>query len=289
MISHPLTTIATDSSLLYVPTMPTWSNAATESCLLYNISVTMASHVTAVFLAFFFAFSGSVAAIENFDFYYFVLMWPGSYCKQSSAGCCLPKTGKPEVDFFVKGLFPTPLMELLLLIATRISDLESELLKYWPNIKCPSSEGKYLWRNTWNAYGVCSGLSEHDYFNKALELREKIDSLYIFNKNGIVSTDYADYSLADVKKAILGGIGASAAIRCSKNQWDESQVYEIYLCVDKDAKTIIDCPVLPVSNCATRVVFGSFTYDMLKNVTSLTANPIRMRAMNSMQVPKGCN
>ncbi|KAK9136902.1 hypothetical protein Sjap_007496 [Stephania japonica] len=164
----------------------------------------------------------------------------------------------------------------------QISDLESELLKYWPNIKCPSSEGKDLWRNTWNAYGVCSGLNEHDYFNKALELREKIDMLSIFNKNGIVSTDYADYSLADVKKAILGGIGASAAIRCSKNQWDESQVYEIYLCFDKDAKTVIDCPVLPVSNCAPRVVFGSFTYDMLKNVTSLTKNPIRMRAMNSI-------
>ncbi|KAK9114157.1 hypothetical protein Syun_020954 [Stephania yunnanensis] len=87
--------------------------------------------------------------------------------------------------------------------ATGISDLESELLKYWPNIKCPSNEGKYLWRNTWNAYGVCSGLSEHDYFNKALELREKIDLLSIFNKNGIVSTDYADYNLANVKKAIL--------------------------------------------------------------------------------------
>ncbi|KAK9120979.1 hypothetical protein Syun_018596 [Stephania yunnanensis] len=85
------------------------------------------------------------------------------------------------IDIFVKR-FTKNLMHAK--IGSGYHNELSELLKYWPNIKCPSSEGKYLWRNTWNAYGVCFGLSEHDYFNKALELREKIDLLPIFNKNG---------------------------------------------------------------------------------------------------------
>lgn len=43
------------------------------------------------------------------DFFFYLendKQWPGSYCKKSSAGCCLPKNGQPELDFFVEGLFP---------------------------------------------------------------------------------------------------------------------------------------------------------------------------------------
>lgn len=36
----------------------------------------------------------------------FVVQWPGSYCRASADGCCLPTTGEPELDFFVKGLYP---------------------------------------------------------------------------------------------------------------------------------------------------------------------------------------
>lgn len=32
------------------------------------------------------------------------LQWPASYCYQTKAGCCLPTTGKPAIDFFITGL-----------------------------------------------------------------------------------------------------------------------------------------------------------------------------------------
>ncbi|CAK9183743.1 unnamed protein product [Ilex paraguariensis] len=42
---------------------------------------------------------------QEFDFFYFVQQWPGSYCN-SRQGCCYPKTGKPASDFGIHGLWP---------------------------------------------------------------------------------------------------------------------------------------------------------------------------------------
>ncbi|CAK9136341.1 unnamed protein product [Ilex paraguariensis] len=42
---------------------------------------------------------------QNFDFYYIVQMWPGSYC-DTRQSCCYPKTGKPAEDFSIHGLWP---------------------------------------------------------------------------------------------------------------------------------------------------------------------------------------
>jgi ribonuclease T2 len=42
---------------------------------------------------------------EDFDFFYFVLQWPGAYCDTSRA-CCYPTSGKPAADFGIHGLWP---------------------------------------------------------------------------------------------------------------------------------------------------------------------------------------
>lgn len=42
---------------------------------------------------------------NDFLNYIFIgLQWPASYCYQTKAGCCLPTTGKPAIDFFITGL-----------------------------------------------------------------------------------------------------------------------------------------------------------------------------------------
>ncbi|XP_020523957.1 extracellular ribonuclease LE-like isoform X1 [Amborella trichopoda] len=50
---------------------------------------------------------GLQAMAEDFNFYYYVSQWPGSYCAQSSKRCCLPTIGEPDEDFFVFGLYAT--------------------------------------------------------------------------------------------------------------------------------------------------------------------------------------
>lgn len=42
---------------------------------------------------------------NDFLNYIFIgLQWPASYFYQTKAGCCLPTTGKPAIDFFITGL-----------------------------------------------------------------------------------------------------------------------------------------------------------------------------------------
>nr|DAD29355.1 TPA_asm: hypothetical protein HUJ06_030823 [Nelumbo nucifera] len=115
-----------------------------------------------------------------------------------------------------------------------------QLNLYWSNIKCPSNDGRFLWKSAWKTYGVCSGLSEHDYFERALKLRSDADMLSILGENGIIPTYYVDYSLFEVEEAINNEFEDAAAIRCSVDYKNgKSQLYEIYVCVDKDANKII--------------------------------------------------
>lgn len=48
-----------------------------------------------------------------------------------------------------------------------ISDLADKLNEYWPS--CNGSS-KDFWSHEWEKHGTCSGMSQHDYFSKALEL-----------------------------------------------------------------------------------------------------------------------
>ena len=49
--------------------------------------------------------AGQRAAAQDYDFFYLVLQWPGSYC-DTKQSCCYPKSGKPPADFGIHGLWP---------------------------------------------------------------------------------------------------------------------------------------------------------------------------------------
>nr|DAD47090.1 TPA_asm: hypothetical protein HUJ06_017027 [Nelumbo nucifera] len=64
--------------------------------------------------------------------------------------------------------------------------------------------------------------------------------LSILGENGIIPTYYVDYSPFEVEEAINNEFEDAAAIRCSVDYKNgESQLYEIYVCVDKDANKMI--------------------------------------------------
>ncbi|KAG9450945.1 hypothetical protein H6P81_010910 [Aristolochia fimbriata] len=215
--------------------------------------------------------SGALA-ITHPDYYYaVVLTWPASYCYQSSEGCCLPATGKPKLDFFVDSLLTYNASTGGVLTTCHghgfstkeISGLIEDLHKYWSDVRCPSREPSYNWRRVWNKYGVCSGLTQHNYFKKALALRNEADLLSVFRKNGIVPSGENLYKLKHIKRVLKESLGVSVGAECSKNMWGESQLYRVYLCLNQDASTIISCPVDRAFNCDDEVTFGLFTADML--------------------------
>ncbi|KAJ8625122.1 hypothetical protein MRB53_033652 [Persea americana] len=235
--------------------------------------------ITTAFMVFLGLCSQALAA-KDFDYYSLVVMWPPSYCYQTKAGCCLPTTGKPAKDFFITGLqthdsttgAAVTNCKKSNFYISELSDLTDELNAYWSTIKCPSSNAHRYWKNSWKTYGVCSGLSQHDYFKTALELRSKLNLLSIFTSNGIVPSGENFYKVEYIKKVIEENLGVTVGIQCSKNLWDEWQLYQLHICFNKDASKIISCPQLKSYTCGEEVTFVLFNYDML----SPTPETIRM-------------
>ncbi|KAL3511120.1 hypothetical protein ACH5RR_030521 [Cinchona calisaya] len=227
---------------------------------------------------------------QDFDFFYLVLQWPASYC-DTKKSCCFPTPGKPEADFGVHGLWPnynngsypancntTKLYDeskvfltyalkicvqyqgLFLyrgLFTHQIQDLIPAMQKYWPSLNCPSSNGTNFWSHEWDKHGTCTVLDQHSYFKAVLILRKKSNLLQALTSAGI-KPDNGLYSLDSIKKAIKNGTGLDAAVECNKDACGHDQLYQVYLCVDKSASELINCPVLPKKQCTTVVEFPAF-------------------------------
>ncbi|BAF25707.1 ribonuclease 3 [Oryza sativa Japonica Group] len=217
----------------------------------------------------------TVNADSPFDFYYLILMWPGAYCTDSEYGCCVPKYGYPSEDFFVKSFMTFDSSENTAVVRcnsdnpfdiNKLDSIENNLNHYWSNIKCPRTDGVNSWKSEWNSYGVCSGLKELDYFKAGLQLRKNADVLSALAEQGI-KPDYQLYNTAFIKWAVNQKLGVTPGVQCRDGPFGKKQLYEIYLCVDKDAKSFIDCPVLPNLSCPAEVLFHPFHTWML-NTTS---------------------
>ncbi|XP_042491013.1 extracellular ribonuclease LE-like [Macadamia integrifolia] len=193
-------------------------------------------------------------------------LWPGSYCDTSSS-CCYSTTGKPATNFSIHGLWPnydnasypsncdsnTP-FDL-----SQITDLVSSLQVSWPSLSCPSSDDTKFWAHEWDKHGTSSEdvLNEHGYFAAALNLKDQVDLLQILESAGI-QPDGRFYSVDNITQAIAGAVGYTPGIDCSKDTSSNSQLYQIYLCVDTSGANFIECPVLPSSKCSSSVEFPSF-------------------------------
>ena len=203
---------------------------------------------------------------QDFDFFYLVLQWPGSFC-DTQQGCCYPSSGKPAADFSIHGLWPNyndgsypsncdasnPFDE------SQIKDLISGMQKNWPSLACPSSNGETFWSHEWAKHGTCSEsiLNQHQYFQAALALKSQANVLQALTSAGIEPND-GQYSLSSISSAIKEGTDYTAGIECNTDESGNSQLYQVYLCVDTSGASLVDCPVLPNGKCSSQVQFPSF-------------------------------
>ena len=82
--------------------------------------------------------------------------------------------------------------------------------------------------------------------------------LYVKINTGI-NPDGNSYSLVNIKKnAIKGVIGYTPWIECNVDASINSQLYQIYLCVDTSGLDLIKCPVFPKGNMVQRLSFLPF-------------------------------
>ncbi|KAL5759516.1 hypothetical protein ACOSQ2_018354 [Xanthoceras sorbifolium] len=206
------------------------------------------------------------ASEEDFDFFYFVQQWPGSYC-DTKHSCCYPTTGKPPADFGIHGLwpnykdgsYPSNCDPDSVFDKSQISDLLSSLQKSWPTLSCPSSEGFKFWSHEWIKHGTCaeSVFDQREYFEAGLKLKEKVNLLQIL-KNAGIKPDDEFYKLKSIRDAIEEATGFTPGIECNVDSSHNSQLSEIYMCVDTSGTEFIKCPVLQRGRCASSVQFPKF-------------------------------
>ncbi|KAI3869027.1 hypothetical protein MKX03_035537 [Papaver bracteatum] len=199
---------------------------------------------------------------QDFDFFYFVQQWPGSH--QDTVQGCSSKPGKIKSDFgihglwpnYVDGTYPTYCDSENPFNPTSISDIEKKLQKNWPVLDCPNNDGLKFWGHEWDKYGTCSEsiLDQEEYFEKALKLKKKIKLLHILHKEGI-KPDGGFYSSYQIMKAIEDEVEATPFISCNDDESGNSQLYRVYVCVDKFAKKFIKCPVLPKGSCSSSKIY----------------------------------
>ncbi|XP_057530703.1 ribonuclease 1-like [Amaranthus tricolor] len=201
----------------------------------------------------------------EFDFFYFVQQWPGAYCDAKGRKCCYPNSGKPATDFSIHGLwpnykdggYPSNCDTSNPFDPSQIEELEGRLESDWPSLACPSVGHKF-WAHEWNKHGTCSLFStQQQYFQAGLNLKDQTNLLQTLKDAGIEPNDEF-YNVEDMKEAIKEKIGYYPWIECNRDSDGNSQLYQVYICVDTNGKDLIECPVLPRGNCASRVQFPKF-------------------------------
>lgn len=160
--------------------------------------------------------------------------------------------------------------------------------KKWPTLSCPSSEGFNFWEHEWEKHGTCSEseMDQHDYFENALKLRDRANILQILTNSGTtlishyinvvnsciinskqwhilikivgIKPDDGFYDLKKISNAIKDAIGFTPGIECNKDPELNSQLYQIYICVDTSGTVFIECPVLPRGRCPSKLQFSKF-------------------------------
>ena len=135
----------------------------------------------------------------------------------------------------------------------------TNLQKDWPSLSCPSSNGFRFWSHEWEKHGTCSEsqIDQHDYFEAALNLKKKVNLLQIL-RIARIEPDDGFYSLDNIVRAIINGIGHTPRIECNKGSHGNSQLYQIHFWVDSSGSEIIEYPVPPKGRCASKVQFPKF-------------------------------
>ena len=84
---------------------------------------------------------------------------------------------------------------------TLLEDLSDLLAQKWPNIKAPSDSPHHdeFWAHEWSKHGTCSGLSQHKYFETALNLLMPTPSVVKKNYGKTIKRD-------DLEKGYLGSV-----------------------------------------------------------------------------------
>jgi ribonuclease T2 len=139
-----------------------------------------------------------------------------------------------------------------------IKDLVAELDANWPTLSCKGGKSFEFWSYEWKKHGTCSGMGQHGYFAAALELKKRHDLAAVLAGAGIVPSDDESYSLGSIRDAIAAATGAVPNLECNRDAAGETQLFQVYQCVDRSGKKLVDCQLPMQGKCRDKVKLPTF-------------------------------
>ena len=137
--------------------------------------------------------------------YVYAYSWTPGFCYNQKYPGCLDPEPYWTTNLTIHGLWPQYNTTGYPSFCTdepfdpSIPDLvgKSNMIQYWPDVKYEESSPSYdsFWEHEWTKHGTCSGLSQYDYFDKALALTFSIptpDMLYYSIGKNISASELRD-------------------------------------------------------------------------------------------------
>lgn len=168
----------------------------------------------------------------EFDFYKFVMQWPGTVCKNQCPN-----------RWTIHGLWPARNIDQMpnncpgAYNATVIEELKNttKLRDEWPNVdKSKGKTDEDVWKYEWTEHGSCSGLGLRNYFVKTLELAEKFNITRMLDDEGIKK---GMNKVDDIINAVSNRTTTVPLIR-TKCFRKKKSIYEIEICLNKTFQPI---------------------------------------------------
>lgn len=185
----------------------------------------------------------------------FATSWQPEFChSQSFPGCKEPNSYWSET-LTMHGLWPQYTN------GTWPSDCTSEhfdeaatdavgmdtMNKVWPNVKQDPSDKDYdqFWTHEWTKHGTCSGISQKDYFQYAVDHFVEAPAML---KEAVGKTVDRD--------ALIKAYGTVVAPICQGGKW----LSEVLICKDKKTLENVDCvaSVVKEGNCGASISVRAF-------------------------------
>jgi len=189
----------------------------------------------------------------DWDFFMLVTEWPQSSCEYTNSSshhhsCVIPSTVKGWV---LHGLWPSTSQggqqpfycKPWKFDESKIEDLLTDLERFWPNLFADTTLTSF-WKHEYEKHGTCASSvagfeSEHEFFQQAMQLRNKYDMMAVLTNSNIVpSVD--PYQFSDISDAVDNEFKAKVCLECSYTKSIGQMLSGAYVCLNKQLE-LIDC------------------------------------------------
>jgi ribonuclease T2 len=142
-------------------------------------------------------------------------------------------------------------------VPMQLNEVIDNMNKDWGTLACTSTHNEDFWEHEWSKHGTCSGFTQRYYFAASLNLYHDYDITAALADAGIVPDDRF-YPISQISTAFTDLLGFAPQIECNTDPEGNRQLFQVYICVAKDGKTLIQCPAAIRNPCQGSVQFPIF-------------------------------